>query len=298
MSSDQPLAPGQLDSEATFNLHGCRITRGALDRVWNLAKEGFTDDIYVMVSTKRRTSGITSEIKGSSIDDVLMGIKRATVAGDPDHLDNLRIYISTLGSPDRSIWINIDSKAGATHTPGVTVTVKGEDPGWVRGRAGGLKDLLEETRRHRISGGGRVRALSLFMAMLIASGLSVLATFNLPHDTSVSLVIILLVAIYVLLGVGAWYLGALIDRRTGTQLLLLPPEVQARKIDWVNVSLLIVTILGVIVGIIAILVAHADATRSNTGHISGRRFGGEVNPSTSFVMPVSPTPLASPPPIP
>jgi hypothetical protein len=247
-----------LSAESNFRLHGCKIDRSRLDHIVALAREGVPDDSYFTIVTERKAGGITSKISATTIDEVLQGVRGATLAGDPNILDNLSISISSHKPVEKRIyiWIRPDY---------VSVSVTGDDPGWVRGRIGGLRDLFKETRARYAIGKGNARFALPSIIIPIGSLLSsVLTGAYLRSHLAFALVIVVCSML------AAWScgfaLGSWIDRQTMVELHLVG-ESPKRKIDWINIGMLALTLIAVIVAIIAILVSHKDATRHNaTGY--------------------------------
>src|SRR5450755_3799094 len=155
VSADAASPSTDLNAKAHFDLHGCRMTRPQLDRIWESAREGFGDDAYVSISTKRKGDGIESEISGKSIDTLLDGVQRSTLPGDPNILGNLHLYVSDGSLRNRSVSISIEQTRFLYD--GTSVNVGGPYHEWVRGRAGVLKALLKGTRSSALTGRGRAR---------------------------------------------------------------------------------------------------------------------------------------------
>lgn len=256
-SSEQPV---RQSAKSYFGLHGCRIERDQLDRIWQLAREDFSPKAHVVVSTKRKADGIEFEIEGRSIDDLLDGVRKATFPGDPNYVDNLRLYISE-GISSRSASIYVDAVKGE-HDEGVRVFVEDADPGWVRGRSGGLKGLLTQTQSHRLTGRGHSRpALAVLGAAL---GVGLVAGLVGPVLGNASTALFFLVVLGILVAVPAcgYMVGIPIDRRAQTQLRLLNERI-SRKVDWVNICILAVGMLGLIAAVVGIVIAHLDTVKTH-----------------------------------
>lgn len=263
MSSTSTPSPGdagtpppvRLKAESHLYLRGCRIRRAQLDRIWQLARDGFPADAHISITTKRAAGGIESEINGKSIDELLDGVARATMPGDPNVLDNIDLYISNNGIEGRMVYVSIKG----ARSEGVWVQVRDTDPGWVRGRIGGLKDLLVETQSPRWTGRGRARFIALPLGILISSVIDTVLNFTLTRSWPLASALLLAVGLWLVVGGGAFLAGARLDRRSRTQLLLVTED-QGHKIDRLNLAVLVATILGVIATTVGILVAHWDAT--------------------------------------
>lgn len=234
-------------------MSGCKITRASLDKIWNLAKEGFSSEAHVRITTERMAGELWSEIEGNTIDGVIETVRSATLPGNPDAIHNLRLSISERDAI-RSVSITI---GGHLLGPRVNVSVKDENPTWVRGRVGGLRDLFAETRTEWFFGHGRIRFLTAFL------GFSMACALNMPIS-SIPLFghyrpaeIMLFIAGFGILTGGGYRLGAWIDRRSQSELRLQPPDPKraASKID-IGVWALLVTIIGVVVAIISALASH------------------------------------------
>ena len=239
-------------------MRGCRITRFQLDRIWRLATEDFPESAHKSITTKRWAGEVETEIKAKSIDELLAGVQKSTIAGDPNRLDNLVLWISTLyPDEDRSIRISLDCIHRRFPLDEVSVSVSGTDPGWARGRAAGLKDLFAEVQAPWWTGRGVIR-YKLFNASLILSvAVANLVNFVIRPHLSLTVSLLVAVAIYAILIGGSLYAGTILNRRYRMKLLL-TQDTSNRSIDKIGAATLVVTIIGVVVGIAAILVAHSD----------------------------------------
>lgn len=245
--------PARLTAESRFSMRGCKITRPHLGRIWQLATEGFSSDANISITTSRKAGVIESQIEGESIDGMLDGVRRATIAGDPNYIDNIDLYIrARLG---RTVFIRIAAKS--LTGKGVNVTVKGEDPEWVRGRIGGLKDLFADAQSRPVLPWGTTRLTLLNLGFFAASGINLLLA-PVTKRATLSVSLLLFFAIYVTLGGSAYVLGTKFDRRARTELILFP-EPEKRRRDWVNIGILVAALVGIVVAIAAIIVAHSDA---------------------------------------
>jgi hypothetical protein len=252
MSSESESSSVDLTSNARVTIRGCTINREQLTRIWAVSKQGFPEDSRFRISTDREHGGISSTISGGSIEDVIEGVRRSTLPGDPNSIDNLNLRVANWSEGDRSVAIYITPR-------GVTVNVEGNDPQWVRGRIETLRDLLRETRPRGFVGSGDTR---LFLVSTTAAPSSPLAVFgsaalidNLTVAFSTALAVIA-VAIFC-----AYLIGRKFDRRARTELRLFPTQVARPTRDWIAIGSLVVAIIGALIAIVAILVAHEDADK-------------------------------------
>jgi hypothetical protein len=178
---------------------------------------------------------------------VLDGVRNATLPGDLTYIDNLSLFIH---HRSQSVSIRID-------TDYVYVSVEGEDPGWVRGRIGGLHDLLADTSV-KWAPRADMQFVLFFAGWIIGSLSGLLYAFTIKDDADVILAWIATTIFGTSLG---FLLGRWIDRRKRTELRLaeLP---STRQKDWVAIGVLIATIATLIATIVAIVVAHSDVTNS------------------------------------
>ena len=256
MPGDVADRPPNEKAEASFELRGCKITRRQLDRIWELTTKDFPENAYIAISTERKGGGITAEISGKTIDEMRQNVKRSTISGDPDRIDNLTAYISDGLWENQRVMIGINNGAS-----GVWVSVAGVDPGWVIGRASSLKDLFADTRSKHVSRISKVRYYASIAGIAIAALLMIPITHirDLANHDAVQIVVWISLSA-VLAGLG-YLLGARIDRQSQTELLF-PSSTPHKPRDWVNIAVLAVTIIGVLVTIVAIIVAHSDAVHS------------------------------------
>jgi hypothetical protein len=96
-------------ANSRFSMRGCRITHSQLDRIWRLAILGFSQSAYRSITTTRKSGEMQTEIKAQSVDEILANVRKSTIAGDPNKLDNLALWISnSYLAEDRSVRISID----------------------------------------------------------------------------------------------------------------------------------------------------------------------------------------------
>jgi hypothetical protein len=240
----------RLITDASFRMSGCKITRPRLERIWSLATEGFSAEASTRITTERMAGELWSEVEGNTIEGVVEAVRRATLPGDPDDVDNLKLQISERDCV-RVVSITIGGRALG---PRVDVLVRGENPGWVRGRIGGLRDLFAETRTEWFIGRGHVRYLMALAGFILAFPISMSASsFPLFAHHLPARVILFGGGLTILTSL-CYVFGSWIDRRSRTELRL-PHEPAKRKID-VGVWALVVGIIGVITAIISTLSAH------------------------------------------
>jgi hypothetical protein len=255
----QPGESVSYSANSDFSMLGCRINRPQLDRIWRLATDGFSTAAIRSVATKRRNGGIESEIKGDSIDGVLKGVREATLAGDPDRVYNLSFSISepfTGEVQSRSVSIRINDPRAFTDRAYVHVT--GADAGWVRGRTVGLKELFAETQSSWFTGQGEARFALPLAGVFLWVVTIVTTTFTIASNFSTGTLAAAWVCLLVVPS-GLGYLGGtILDGQYRTQLLLISAR-RKRRMDWIALTTLIATIVGVIVATVAIWVAHSDA---------------------------------------
>jgi hypothetical protein len=224
-----------------------------------LATEDFPETAHRSITTTREAGEVETKIEAQSVDELLAAVQKSTIAGDPNRLDNLDLWVSTsYPDPARSVSIRINCSRNWPFSEKSYVSVKAMDPGWTRGRAAGLKDLFAEVQAPWWTGRGTIR-YKLFNAGLILA-LAVASLVNLVIKPHLSSTVLLLfeTAVYAVTVGGSLYAGTILNRRYHTQLLL-TSDTSKRSIDKVSAATLIVTIIGVIVAVVAIWMAHSDA---------------------------------------
>jgi len=252
------------EASANFQMRACKIDRARLDRILEVATKDLSKPPRTTLSTKRKGSGITSTITGDTVGDLLRNVKRSTLPGNPDAIDNLTAYFHVFGAGSFGERIYIRVK-DSEFMPHVSVSVKGSDPGWVVGRTSQLKDLFAETQAPqakylRISGWRiTLPLLGVVLSFGIVPLLSSTRTFS---GRTAGQIVLGLGVLFFLAGVG-YLLGSWLDRMMDTEIHLTGMPVH-RPRDWVNIGVLIVTIIGVLVGIAAIFIAHSDASRDHS----------------------------------
>ena len=231
-------------------MSGCKITRPRLERIWCLASEGFSDEASTRITTERLAGELWSEVEGNTIEAVFDAVHRATLPGDPDDIDNLKLHISERDCV-RIVSITIGGRALG---PRVDVSVRGDNAGWVRGRIGGLRDLFAETRTEWFIGRGHMRFLTALAGFILAFPVNVsVSSFALFAHHLPARVILFTGGLTILTSL-CYLFGSWIDRRSKTELRL-PSEPPKRKID-MGVLAVVVGIIGVITAIISTLAAH------------------------------------------
>jgi hypothetical protein len=184
---------------------------------------------------------------------VLEGVKKTVIAGDPNHLDNLYLYIS---QGRRTVSIRVQGGSGELGNA-VSVSISGDEE-WVRGRSGVLRELLEGTQSPLLAGRGHLRPWVAAAGFVAGEILAVLISNPSNPNSSFGNYILLTLALDAALAGGGYFIATLIDCRMRTRLALFP-EGPRQKLDPIGLASLIVGILGIIVAVIAILVAHSDA---------------------------------------
>jgi hypothetical protein len=218
-----------------------------------LAREGFSTSAYVSITSTRKGK-VESEVNSKSIDGLLAAVRKRAITGNPDYINNLRLYIS---EKNRTVDIHIILAGGGILDEGVSVSVTGDEE-WVQGRSSVLREFLEDTRSSLLTGRGHSRLPLFFTGFVLALAVTIPVASALGQGDSIGVALLLALSLSAVLGGGGFFVGSLLDRRKQTQLVILPGA-QRSKIDLMGLTSLIATILGIIVAIVAILVAHADA---------------------------------------
>jgi hypothetical protein len=253
-SSDVKTEPAKsvaLTANADFVVHGCQITRGRLDRLWDLVRDGFPADSYVSIEYTRHGK-VESKLKSRSIDDLLTAISKSTLDENLDKLDNLWLYIS---HGNRTVHVRFRSK-GDVLEEGVAVSVSGDEE-WVHGRSSVLKEFLENTRSPLLMGRGYSRwvlgPLGFIVGLAVAIPPLNAYAQDKPLEFPLYLNAILLAG---LIGIGS-SIGILIDRQNGSRIIL--SKANGKGIDRVGLISLLISALTLAATVAAILVAHSDA---------------------------------------
>jgi hypothetical protein len=248
---DQP--PIWQRARSQFDLHGCKINRADLDRALALARQGFSPQVNVTIETAREYGGISSQIYGSSIDEMLSSLRQSTLPGDPDYLDNLSMTLTDplLNPANRHLAIYIGPWW-------VRVIVEGEDPGWVRGQIGGLKDLFDHTRaKWLIPPAKRFKLFIFSLILFMLVDISAIVIGFIISDKAYHRhreIFILISLLCIVLIIGVIFADRIIRHRERTELRLLP-GVPKRKIGWTSLLTLIATFL-ILVFTIIMAVGH------------------------------------------
>ena len=249
-------------ASSVFTMHGCRITRWQLDRLWRLMEDGFPEDAQRSFSTTRRAGGVESRLEAETLEGLLTALQESTVAGDPERVDNLDLSIRdayNAANLERSIRLDIVCTPRFSSQGYVSVSVSGKDAGWVRGRAEGLKDLLEYTQSPKLSGRGRARWWYTLSAAILNQIVSNSVIYGLNPKFSVIENVLFFVSAYPLLLGGAYLAGAAMDRRCGTSLVFEADTNSKKSIDKVSVGILIIAIVTLATIVVQTLIAHLDA---------------------------------------
>lgn len=251
-------------AKGRFRMRACKVHRAQLNRILEVAAKDI-EKADVKLSTTRKGSGITSTITGATVDELLENVKCSTMSGDPERIDNLKIHISAPGFHRESVFITIRDPEFMNEDQ-VSVAVWGSDPGWVVGRTTQLNDLFAETRPSRIKFISKLSNTRFFSpvigavaSIIIGAPISLSSAF--VHRTSAQ--VFLFIGLFMFLTGLAYLLTAKIDRLTRTELFIPSPPARPSR-DWLNIAVLIATIMGVLVGIAAIIVAHSDAAKANS----------------------------------
>jgi hypothetical protein len=218
-----------------------------------LAVEDFGDSGHQSFTTNRKAGEVETEITSESIDGLLAGVQKPTLPGDPNRLNNLSMRVSArYPDEDRSISINMDCGYQWYSPRNVRVSVSGVDPGWTRGRAAGLRDLLSEVQAPWWTGRGSA-TLRVYWAILpLVFVLNASLALTVERHFSVLAFALTWVAITSVSGAGSLYFGSKLNRRYGTQLLL-TSDASGRSVDKLGIVSLTVGIAGVIVAVTAIV---------------------------------------------
>jgi hypothetical protein len=213
-----------------------------------LAAEGFPSDSYVNISTKIK-GDVESSVQSNSINGLLETAKKTIRSGDPDYLGNLSLYISHW---TRSVSIRIEAD-WKVFGDGVNVTVDGDEE-WVRGRSGVLKEVLAGTQSPLLYGRGRTRGITAFAGFIAGETLGAVLSYP---NASIGSYFLISLSLDAALAGGGYFFARLLDRKMCTKLVL--AQSSKRKIDAIALASLGVAIVGVIVAVVAIVIAHADA---------------------------------------
>ena len=157
----------QITAEAEFCLRACIIDRKHLEKIWQVACEGFTEDSNFSIQTERRYAGISTKITGSTIPEMLEGVRESTSPGDPAVIDNLHLWVGNMFpdlAKERYIMILITPKC-------VEVIIKGE-PEWVNGRSRRIQNLLA-SKRSKWRWSGRLSRTQLALTRRVSASRSI-----------------------------------------------------------------------------------------------------------------------------
>ena len=260
--ADDPPPPIQQKATSQFDLDGCKITRADLDRAVALTRQDFPPEAVVRIYTTRTSDGIATRVFGESVDDLLASVRRATLPGNPDYLDNFTLTISdSVLSPapraDRYVAILVNPQF-------VRVVVEGNDPGWVGGRIGGLRAIFASTRAKWVMSTRKLAnlgiATSTFLTLVAISTLIIIEKTSIPvfhHYRAIFLLILILcLVLNIAAFVATWYLRH--RRRTELRLLDTPKT----KRDWILYTF-IATVIATLatLAILAVAVITAIGTK-------------------------------------
>ena len=260
----------QQKARSQFDLDGCKITRADLDRAVALARQDFPPEAIIRINTVRASGGIATRIFGESVDVLLASVRQATLPGDPDYLDNFTMTISdSVSSPppkaDRYVAIFVEPQF-------VRVVVEGDDPGWVRGRIGGLRDIFLSTRAKWIMSPVKwMRLVIVSCTVLTVVAISTLiiiekiSTLAFHHHRATLLLILVLCLI---LNIALFVASLAMKHRRRTELRLIG-ALKAKR-DW-SLYTLIATLIATL-AILAVTVITALGTKLRAGSYASSGF--------------------------
>jgi hypothetical protein len=227
-----------------FVVRGCQITRARLDRLWDLARDGFSAEAYISIDYKKR-GRVESRLESKSIDELLGAVARLAISENVEYLDNLRLYVS---EGKRTIDIYLRGQADFPDE-GVSVSVSGDEE-WVHGRSSVLKDFLRSTQSALLTGRGYSRWVLVSLGFVTALAISIpsLSDYGQDHPLTIPLYVDLLLLIG-LIGLG-YATGSMIDRLKRSRLIL--SGVQRQKANRIEVVSLIVSVLILVASVAAI----------------------------------------------
>jgi hypothetical protein len=259
--ADDAPPPIQQKARSQFDLDGCKINRVDLDRAVALARQDFPPDASVRIDTTRTSGGIATRIFGESVDDLLASVRRATLPGNPDLLDNFTLtiadsFLSPAPRADRYVAMFVGPQF-------VRVVVEGNDPGWVSGRISGLRAIFDSTRVKWIMKPRKFArlgiAINVFSALVAVGTVIIIEKISDPvfrHHREIFLLILLLCAL-----VNVALVVAIQDqkRRRRMELRLLGP---AEKRDWSFYTFIFTVIITIAtIAVLAVAVISALATK-------------------------------------
>jgi hypothetical protein len=244
-----------IKADTDFVVHGCQITRARLDRLWELARDGFSAQAYISIDYKKR-GRVQSKLESKSIDELLSAITKSAINEDVDRLDNLRLYVS---EGKRTIDIYLRGKWDFPDE-GISVSVSGDEE-WVHGRSSVLRDFLRGAQCALLTGRGYSRWAFVFIgfAGAVVVAIPSLNEYAQARPVTVPLYADLLILIG-LIGLG-YAIGSMIDRRKRSQLIL--SGARRQRVNRIDAVSLVVSVLVLIISVVAILVAHSDAIRGH-----------------------------------
>jgi hypothetical protein len=260
--ADDPPPPIQQKARSQFDLDGCKITRADLDRAVALARQDFPPEAVVRINTTRTSGGIATQIFGESVDDLLASVRRATLPGNPDYLDNFTLTISdSVLSPapraDRYVAIFVNPRF-------VRVVVEGNDPGWVGGRIWGLRAIFASTRAKWVMSprklANSVIASCISLTLVDISILIIIEKISVPVFHHYRVILLLILILCLVLNIAVFVANRYLrhGRRTELQLLGIPKT----KRDWILYTF-IATVISTLatLAILAVAVITAIGTK-------------------------------------
>jgi hypothetical protein len=256
-----PPPPIQQKARSQFDLDGCKITRADLDRAVVLARQDFPPEAVVRIDTTRTSGGIATRIFGESVDDLLASVRRATLPGNPDLLDNFTLtisdsFLSSAPRADRYVAIFIKPQY-------VVVVVEGNDPGWVGGRIGGLRAIFAATRAKWVMPARKLANLSIasgaFLTLVAIGTLIIIERISVPVLHHYRAILLLILTLCLVLNIAVFVANRDQRRRRRTELRLLGPKA---KRDW-GLYTFIATVIATLatIAILAVAVITAIETK-------------------------------------
>ncbi|MFI2782595.1 hypothetical protein [Streptomyces sp. ALB3] len=145
----------------------CRLGKGELERLFNLAPEGIPA-ASVSVSTQRDSTRYSA----AKLSDLIDHVRNSNTTGNLNNWENLALEAAD-GTGDRKVSVAIDTER-------VEIQVSGQDATWVHGQAARIelflkasggkprRDSEEKARRIRLALLGYALAIPYMAAMLIS----------------------------------------------------------------------------------------------------------------------------------
>jgi uncharacterized iron-regulated membrane protein len=220
--------------DASFRMSGCKITRSQLDKIWDLATEGFSPGAVVEIAAGREADGLLWEFEAETVFAMVEAARAGTLLEDTETVDDLELVISEQDRA-RSVAITI---SGRRQGSGVEASVTGENPGWARDRIGRLRELFAQTRDGWFTGKGNIRFLLPFTGFFTALPAVTIGSL-LPHASIPVRIAIFTGALAVIASI-CYACGSWMDRRSRTE--FRPHKLPRAKIGIGMLALVIGTI--------------------------------------------------------